>query len=62
MNREKFSEAQLDYLICAIINQQTEFRSRTAIMERFASPAHLANHRAKIALGEQLLKELNADE
>jgi hypothetical protein len=28
-------------------------------IERFATPEHLANHRAKIALGEKLLEDLS---
>jgi hypothetical protein len=59
IKRAVFTEAELDYLLCAIIKQQTEFRSRIPIMERFAAADHLANHRAKIALGERLLEELS---
>jgi hypothetical protein len=57
--RAFFTEAELDYLLCAIIRQQTEFRSRLPLMERFANAEHLSNHRAKIALGERLLEDLS---
>jgi hypothetical protein len=57
--RALFTEAELDYLLCAIIRQQTEYRSRIPLMERFANAEHLANHRAKIALGERLLEDLS---
>jgi hypothetical protein len=54
-----FTERELDYLLCAIIRQQTEFRSRLPLMERFANTEHLANHREKIVLGERLLEDLS---
>jgi hypothetical protein len=54
-----FSAEELDYVCCALIKYQTELRTRTKLMERFAAPEHLANHRAKIALGEKLLSDLS---
>jgi hypothetical protein len=54
-----FTRAELDYVCCALIKYQTDLRARTKLMERFATPEHLANHRAKIALGEKLLADLS---
>jgi hypothetical protein len=50
---------ELDHVCCALIKYQTDLRARTKLMERFAAPEHLANHRAKIALGEKLLNDLS---
>jgi hypothetical protein len=54
-----FSAEELDYVCCALIKYQTDLRARTKLMERFATPEHLANHQAKIALGEKLLSDLS---
>ena len=54
-----FTAEELDYVICALIRHQTELRSRTHLMERFATSEHLARYRAKIALGEKLLADLS---
>ena len=54
-----FTPEELDYVCCALIKYQTDLRVRTKLMERFANPEHLANHRAKIALGEKLLSDLS---
>lgn len=53
-----FTTEELDVLICALIRQQTEFRGRLPTMEKYASPEHLANHLARLAVGERLLKDL----
>jgi hypothetical protein len=53
-----FTPEELDYVIGALIRHQSCLRSRTHLMERFATAEHLANHRAKIALGEKLLNDL----
>jgi hypothetical protein len=50
---------ELHHVCCALIKYQTDLRARTKLMERFANPEHLANHRAKIALGEKLLEDLS---
>jgi hypothetical protein len=54
-----FTPEELDHVCCALIKYQTDLRARTKLMERFANPEHLANHRAKIALGEKLLSDLS---
>ena len=54
-----FSHEEMDLLVCALIRYQTELRSRTPLMRRFATPEHLANHLAKIALGDALLKRFS---
>jgi hypothetical protein len=54
-----FTPEELDYVICALIRHQTELRSRTHLMERFATPEHLAKYLAKLALGEKLLEDLS---
>jgi hypothetical protein len=54
-----FTPDELDYVICALIRHQTELRSRTHLMERFATSEHLARYWAKIALGEKLLADLS---
>jgi hypothetical protein len=51
-----FSHDEIDLLVCAVLRYQTDLRSRTPLMEQYASPEHLANHQAKIALGEALLE------
>lgn len=53
-----FNEQELDYLICAVIARQTEFEGRMSMMKRYASPEHLANHEAKIELGEVIMQKL----
>ncbi len=55
---EPFSAVEIDYMMCAVIRQQTELGSRTHIMRRFARPEHLASHEARIELGEVLLQKL----
>lgn len=57
--RGLFTPEELDFVICALLRYQTDLRARTKLMERFAAPEHLANHQAKIALGEQLLEDLS---
>jgi hypothetical protein len=52
-----FSHEEIDLLVCALLRYQTDLRSRTPLMERFATPEHLASHQAKIALGETLLEQ-----
>lgn len=54
-----FTAEELDLMICALIRHQSEMRSRLPIMEKYASPEHLANHQARIAVGESLLKDLS---
>jgi hypothetical protein len=54
---ELFTPAERDYILCALIKYGSELRSRTHLMERFASPEHLQNHRAKILLGEKILND-----
>jgi hypothetical protein len=54
-----FTCEELDHICCALIKYQTDLRARTKLMERFANPEHLANHRAKIELGEKLLEDLS---
>jgi hypothetical protein len=54
-----FTPEELDHVCCALIKYQTDLRARTKLMERFAAPEHLANHRAKIELGEKLLSDLS---
>lgn len=56
--RGLFTPEELDLLLCALLRYLTELRSRSRLMERFASPEHLEKHRAKIALGERLLEDL----
>jgi hypothetical protein len=56
MEHLPFSFDEIDLLVCALMRYQTELRSRTPLMERFATPEHLATHQAKIALGEALLE------
>jgi hypothetical protein len=56
------SAESLDLITCALIRQQTELRSRLPIMQKFASPQHLANHEAKITLGEKLLANFTRNE
>ena len=51
-----FNHQEVDLLVCALLRYQTDLRTRTLLMERFANPEHLASHQAKIALGEQLLE------
>jgi hypothetical protein len=51
-----FSHQEVDLLVCALLRHQTDLRARTPLMERFASPEHLASHQAKIVLGETLLE------
>ena len=51
-----FSHDEVDLLVCALLRYQTDLRTRTPLMERFANPEHLASHQAKIALGEALLE------
>jgi hypothetical protein len=51
-----FNHEEVDLLVCALLRYQTDLRSRSALMERFANPEHLASHQAKIALGEALLE------
>jgi uncharacterized protein YceH (UPF0502 family) len=51
-----FSHEEVDLLVCALLRYQTELRSRSPLMERFATPEHLANHLSKIARGEALLE------
>jgi hypothetical protein len=55
----QFTAEELDVLICALIRQQSELRARLPIMEKYAGPEHLANHKTRIAVGEQLLKDLS---
>jgi hypothetical protein len=50
-----FSHDEVDLLVCALLRYQTDLRSRSALMEKYADPEHLASHQAKIALGEALL-------
>jgi hypothetical protein len=57
--RGLFTAAELDLILCALIRQQTELRARVSIMEKYASAEHLANHRAKLVLGERLLEDLS---
>jgi hypothetical protein len=57
--RGLFTAAELDLILCALVRQQSDFRSRLPIMEKYAGAEHLANHRAKLVLGEQLLKDLS---
>jgi hypothetical protein len=62
MNKELknlLEPAELDYLVCALIRYQSELRTRTNIMEAYAAPGHLANHRAKLSVGEKLLEEFD---
>jgi uncharacterized protein YceH (UPF0502 family) len=54
-----FSHEEVDLLVCALLRYQTELRTRTQLMERFATPEHLASHQAKIALGEALLERFS---
>ena len=51
-----FSHDEVDLLVCALLRYQTDLRSRSPLMEKYASPEHLANHQAKIALGEALME------
>lgn len=53
-----FTPEELDVVICALIRYQTEARSRLPIMEKYASPQHLANHLQRFATVEKLLKDL----
>jgi len=57
-----FNPDELDLLLCALVRYTSELRSRTSLMERFASPEHLASHRAKIATAEALLERLKEAE
>jgi hypothetical protein len=52
-----FSHDEVDLLVCALLRYQTDLRSRTPLMEKYAAPEHLANHFSKIALGEALLEQ-----
>jgi hypothetical protein len=54
-----FTPEELDYVCCALIRYQSDLRARTKLVERFANPEHLANHHAKIVLGEKLLSDLS---
>jgi hypothetical protein len=56
-----FTPEELDLLLCALFRYQTELRSRTPLMQRFATNEHLAKHLAKVALGEKLLQDLAHD-
>jgi hypothetical protein len=51
-----FSHDEIDLLVCALLRYDSELRSRSSLMERFASPEQLNNHRAKIARSEALLE------
>jgi hypothetical protein len=51
-----FSHDEIDLLVCALLRYDSELRSRSSLMERFASPEQLSNHRAKIARSEALLE------
>jgi ribosomal protein L29 len=57
--RGHFTPEELDYVLCALLKYQAELRGRTSLMQRFANPQHMENHRAKIALGERLLEDLS---
>jgi hypothetical protein len=52
-----FSHDEVDLLVCALLRYQTDLRSRTPLMEKYAASEHLANHLSKIALGEALLEQ-----
>jgi hypothetical protein len=54
-----FTPAELDLIICALVRQQTDLRSRLPIMEKYASAEHLVNHRRRLELGERLLEDLS---
>jgi hypothetical protein len=54
-----FTGPELDYLVCALIRYQSELRAKTNIMEAHAGAEHLANHRARLKMGERLLEEFN---
>jgi hypothetical protein len=54
-----FSHDEIDLLVCALLRYQSDLRTRTPLMERFATPEHLANHQAKIARGEALLERFS---
>jgi hypothetical protein len=54
-----FSHEEIDLVVCALLRYQTDLRTRTPLMERFASPEHLASHQAKIAMGEALLERFS---
>lgn len=54
-----FTAPEIDLILCALLRYSTELRSRSRLMERFASAEHLEKHRAKIALGEKLLEEFS---
>lgn len=58
LKRWAFTEAELDYLVCALIRYQSELRTKTKIMEAHASADHLANHRARLLVGTRLLDAL----
>jgi hypothetical protein len=57
--RGLFTPEELDLVLCALVRQQTDFRSRLPIMEKYAGPEHLANHRRRLELGERLLEDLS---
>jgi hypothetical protein len=54
---ELFTPAERDCLLCALFKYVAELRSRTHLMERFASREHLQNHCAKILVAEKLLSD-----
>ena len=54
---ELFTPAERDCLLCALFKYVAELRSRTHLMERFASREHLQNHCAKILVAEKLLND-----
>jgi hypothetical protein len=58
--RGLFTPEEIDVILCSLIRQQSEMRSRLPIMEKYARPEHLANHKARIAVGEGLLKDLGS--
>ena len=51
-----FNQEEIDLLVCALLRYDSELRSRTSLVERFASTEQLSNHRAKIARSEALLE------
>lgn len=54
-----FTNEETDIIVCALLKYVAELRSRSHLLDRFASPEHLQNHRAKISLGERLLNQLS---
>ena len=57
--RGLFTAEELDVIICALIRYQTELRARLPIMEKYAGPEHLESHKERIAISEELLKDLS---